>query len=117
MIQAPKGWRRALLQVTDVVDADRLFRSVEDRLLSGDVGFAENVSLAIERLVLPDGLDGLARGVQDGADGAGAIILFNVGRDAHILVALLDEDRGVPRVFFATSSTSSKLLFILVEPK
>src|SRR5690349_15594884 len=80
-------------QITYVVDADHGFGVIMDRLVSGDVGFAENVDLAVKWFVLPDGLDSLACWIKHGSDRAGAVVLFHVGCDADKLVALLDEDR------------------------
>src|SRR6516165_11299871 len=90
--QSPRTPGRTLLQITHVVDADDVLRRIPYRLVSGDVGFAENVRLTVKGFALADGLDGFAFRVQDGSDRSRAIVLFYVGGDTDILVAVFHEN-------------------------
>src|SRR5262249_18727277 len=83
-----------LLQVADVVDTDYAIRCVADRPVSSGIRLPENIHVAVEGLVLPDEIDRLAFGVENGANGARPIVLFYVGGDPDELVTILDEDRS-----------------------
>src|SRR6516165_3168356 len=52
--QSPRTPGRTLLQITHVVDADDVLRRIPYRLVSGDVGFAENVRLTVKGFALTD---------------------------------------------------------------
>ncbi len=81
-------------QVADVVDADERVDVVEDGLVAGEVGAAEDVHHAVVGLALADGGDGGAGGVENGADRARAVGALHVGGDAHEVVAGAHEEGG-----------------------
>ena len=64
------------------------------RLITREIGFAEDRCLTIERFIHVDELDYLALRIENGAYGARAIIPHYVGRDADVVCSALDKDRG-----------------------
>jgi hypothetical protein len=96
--EAPAGNRvqfgGCLLQIAHVVDSDNVFGRILYWLVPCDVGFAQYVYLSIEWFALSDGLDRLSLWIQNGSNGSRAIVLFHVGGDANILIAVFYEDRG-----------------------
>jgi len=58
-----------LLQIPNVIDADNFVCGIADRLVAGDVAFAENGCFTVIGLIVPNVDDDFAFGIEDRAQG------------------------------------------------
>ena len=86
--------QRTAYQIAEIVDADDIVERIVHRLITREIGLAEDRRLTIERFIHVDGLDYLALRIENGAYGSRAVIPHYVGRDADIVCPALDKDRG-----------------------
>ena len=102
--------------VADKVDADGFARCVFDRLVVSNIWRAKNLDFAIVGFAC---FYRVERRCPQNSSNCSPVRVQHASRNADVFVAGLDEQCGaVPGPPpFATSSTTVKLLFILVEPK
>jgi|SRR6516164_4236655 len=86
--------QRTAYQIAEIVDADDIVERIVHRLVTREIGLAEDRRLTIERFIHVDGLDYLAPRIENGAYGSRAVIPHYIGRDTDIVCTALDKDRG-----------------------
>src|SRR5262249_11239780 len=88
------GDREFLFFVADVPDADYFARCVLDRVITGHVGFAEDVDFAIESLTFVDIHYRFSLRIQDGPKRPAVYAARHIGRYADIIITRLYEKRS-----------------------
>src|SRR5262245_44148905 len=88
------GDREFLFFVADIPDADYFARCVLDRVITGHVGFAEDVDFAIESLTFVDIRYRISLRVQDGPKRPAVYAARDIGGYAYIIITRLYEKRS-----------------------
>src|SRR6516165_7010492 len=88
------GVREFLFLVADIPDADYFARCVLDRVITGQVRFAEDVDFAVESLTFVDIHYRFSLRVQDGPERPAVYAARHIGRYADIIITRLYEKRS-----------------------
>src|SRR5262249_18722875 len=88
------GGREFLFLVADIPDADYFARCVLDRVITGQVRFAENVDFAVESLTFVDIRYRFSLRVQDGPKRPALYAARHIGGYADIIITRLYEKRS-----------------------
>src|SRR5262245_16140318 len=91
---AALGGREFLFLVADIPDADYFARCVLDRVITGHVGFAEDVDFAVESLTFVDIRYRFSLRVQDGPKRPAVYAARHIGGHADIIITRLYEERS-----------------------
>src|SRR5262249_1432120 len=94
--QLGDGGREFLFLVADIPDADYFARCILDRVITGQVRFAENVDFAVESLTFVDIRYRFSLRVQDGSKRPALYAARHIAGYADIIITRLYEKRSRP---------------------